>query len=195
MLKITSRDNKRLKTARKVRDGHFKNEAIFIEGLRLAKEALNSNLELSDIFISESFLANKQNSAFLKRVESFDRQTSVLSDKLFTTITDTKSSQGIILTAKKPQNGRDKIESNLVENDSKNSRILLLHKINNPSNLGAILRTAEAAGVLGVITTKSSAKIFAPKSLRGAMGASFRIPVWENAGALRRFSLGNKAKH
>ena len=57
----------------------------------------------------------------------------------------------------------------------------MLHRINNPNNLGAILRTAEAVDLNGVILTKNSADVFSPKSLRSAMGASLRLPIWTNA--------------
>ena len=54
MLKITSRDNQKIKLAKKVRDGKVR-ISIFIEGLRLAEEALRSDLEISDIFFTENF--------------------------------------------------------------------------------------------------------------------------------------------
>src|SRR6185369_6588402 len=56
--------------------------------------------------------------------------------------------------------------------------IVIMHGTNNPVNTGAILRTAEAAGVTGVITTIGTADPFSPRSLRGAMGSAFRLPVW-----------------
>jgi TrmH family RNA methyltransferase len=54
----------------------------------------------------------------------------------------------------------------------------VLHQINNPVNVGAILRTSEAAGAAGVIATKNTCDPFSPKSLRGAMGSAFRLPIW-----------------
>jgi TrmH family RNA methyltransferase len=54
----------------------------------------------------------------------------------------------------------------------------VLHQINNPVNVGAILRTGEAAGATGVITTSNTSDPFSPKSLRGAMGSAFRLPIW-----------------
>ena len=57
----------------------------------------------------------------------------------------------------------------------------MLHQINNPSNLGATLRTAEAVAAAGIVTTKYSTDVFSPKSLRGAMGAAFRLPLWTDA--------------
>jgi TrmH family RNA methyltransferase len=55
---------------------------------------------------------------------------------------------------------------------------VVLHQINNPVNVGAILRTAEAAGATGAITTRNTSDPFSPKSLRGAMGSAFRLPIW-----------------
>ncbi len=59
--------------------------------------------------------------------------------------------------------------------------LLVMHEINNPVNVGAILRTAEAAGATGAIATKNTADPFSPKALRGAMGSAFRIPIWNGA--------------
>jgi len=56
--------------------------------------------------------------------------------------------------------------------------LIILHGINNPVNVGAIVRTAEAAGATGIITTVGTADPFSAKSLRGAMGAAFRLPFW-----------------
>jgi TrmH family RNA methyltransferase len=57
---------------------------------------------------------------------------------------------------------------------------VVLHGINNPVNVGAILRTAEAAGVSGAITTQKTSDPYSPKALRGAMGSAFRLPIWTN---------------
>jgi TrmH family RNA methyltransferase len=59
-----------------------------------------------------------------------------------------------------------------------NPLLVVLHQINNPVNVGAILRTSEAAGAAGVIATKNTSDPFSPKSLRGAMGSAFRLPIW-----------------
>ena len=64
----------------------------------------------------------------------------------------------------------------------KTSRFAIyLKEINNPNNLGAILRTCEAVGVSNVIISKNSADVFSPKSLRSAMGAAFRLNFWIDA--------------
>lgn len=174
MLKITSRDNQRVKHARAVREGSTK-DAIFVEGLRLAEEALRSDLKIFDVLISESFAVSESGQAFLQNFQYSNF--ALVIDKIFDSLSDTKTSQGIILICEKPATGKILIENILSKKESL-PIVVLLHKINNPSNLGAILRTCEAVNVAGMILTRDSADAFSPKSLRGAMGAVFRIPLW-----------------
>lgn len=177
MLKITSRDNQRLKLARKTREGFNKN-AVFIEGLRLANEVLRSNTKILDVFVNQNFLQNENNSQFLDEINFAN--VAEVSDKIFDSLADTKNSQGIVLICEKPPTGKIVLEANLSET-LRFSLFVLLHQINNPSNLGAILRTCEAVNAAGIILTKNSADVFSPKSSRGAMGANLRLPVWTNA--------------
>jgi RNA methyltransferase, TrmH family len=177
MLKISSRDNPKIKQARKVRDGLI-DELIFVEGVRLAEEVSRSGLNISDVLYTENFAQTERGAKFLKTAETSNL--TEVSDKVFDSLADTKNSQGIILICEKPLTDQSIIEEKLSEM-SKVPLIVLLHQINNPANLGAILRTCEAVDVSGVITTKDSANAFSPKSLRGAMGASLRLPMWTNA--------------
>lgn len=177
MLKITSRDNQRLKLARKVRDGDIE-DLIFVEGVRLAEEVFRSDLKISDVLHTESFAATERGQAFLKQLENFNR--AEVSPNIFDSLTDTKTSQGIIVICEKPETGKQFIETILLSG-KKLPLVIALHRINNPSNLGAILRTAEATNVAGMIMTTNSADAFSPKALRGAMGASLRLALWTDA--------------
>lgn len=181
MLKITSRDNPRLKKVRKTRDGKIKN-AIFVEGVRLAEEALRSNILVNDVFYTENFAEGERGKTLLEKCSAQSIEIFEVSAQVFNSISDTKNSQGIALIAGKPATGKEILEKHLDTNEEKFPLVVLLHEINNPSNLGAILRTAEAAGVSGIVLTKNSADVFSPKSLRASMGAALRLPVWENAG-------------
>ncbi len=178
MLKISSRENQRIKQVQKVRDSLIK-DSIFVEGLRLAEEVLRSDLKISDVYFTESFAKSVRGQTFLRDVENFNPIE--VSEKIFDSLSDTKNPQGIILICEKPDTNKEKIESVLQTNSKKFPLVILLHQINNPTNQGAILRTCEAAGVSGVILTKNSADVFSPKALRGAMGASLRLPIWSNA--------------
>lgn len=179
MLKITSRDNQKIKLARKVRDAHER-DLIFLEGARLAEEALRSNLDISDIFFTESFAHTERGKVFLQKTENLNL--SEVSEKVFDSLSDTKNSQGVVLISAKPATGKNILENSLQTETRKAPLVVLLHKTNNPANLGAILRTSEAAGISGVILTENSADVFSPKALRGAMGASLRLPIWTNVG-------------
>ena len=99
------------------------------------------------------------------------KRTASVSEKLLESISYTKTPQGIIVLAHRP----DSSEERLAENLATDSLLVVLHQINNPVNVGAILRTAEAAGATGVITTRNTSDPFSPKSLRGAMGSAFRF--------------------
>lgn len=180
MLKITSRENQRIKFAKKVGDGRVK-DAIFVEGARLAEEVLRADLKIFDVLLTENFRQSERGRIFLKKIEQKNTELAEISEKILNSLADTKNSQGIIVIAAKPETGKNIIEVNLTNDSQKLPLFVLLHQINNPSNLGAILRTAEAVNVSGVILTENSADVFSPKALRGAMGASFRMPVWTNA--------------
>lgn len=174
MLKITSRDNQKLKNARKVRDGNIE-DLIFVEGWRLCQEVLRSNLKIDEIFFSESFTKED----FLEKILAKNITTTQVSAQVFNSLADTKTSQGIVFICRKPETSCRLIEASLNEHMHEFPLVVMLHQINNPSNLGAILRTCEAVGLVGVILTKNSTDVFSPKALRGAMGASFRLPIWE----------------
>ncbi len=177
MLKISSRDNSKIKFARKVRDG-LEKDLIFVEGLRLAEEVSRSRLKIFDVYFTEGLARTKRGAAFLQTAETSNL--TEVSEQVFDSFADTKNSQGIVVIGEKPAANRKIIEAKLAET-SKTPLLVLLHQINNPSNLGAILRTGEAADITGVILTKNSADAFSPKALRGAMGAGLRLPMWTNA--------------
>lgn len=181
MLKITSRDNPKLKFVRKVRDGREKG-AVFVEGLRLVEEAVKSDLQIEECFLSENFPENERGRELLAKINLVTQNIFQIPGQIFNSLSDTQNSQGIILICEKPITGKEIVEKAFNISFEKFPLIILLHQINNPSNLGAILRTAEAVGVSSVILTKNSADVFSPKALRGAMGASFRLNFWTNAG-------------
>lgn len=188
MLKIASRDNQKLKFARRVRDGK-EQDFIFVEGVRLAEEVLRSNLQISDVLLTENFTQSERGQSFLQTVTQFNP--GEVSQSLFDSISDTKNSQGIIVICEKPPTGKIFIEQSFAT-ANKLPLVILLHRINNPSNLGAILRTCEAVNAAGVILSENSADAFSPKSLRGAMGASLRLPLWKDADFFEVLSWAQK---
>lgn len=169
---ISSKDNARLRAARQVRDGRDRT-MIFVEGLRLVSEAVGSELAIRECFVTEKFGESSQGSEMLKGVEDKNVPVSFCSEPAFRSIADTTNPQGIVLIADRPANA----ESRRLFATMKLSLLVYCFEINDPSNLGALLRTSEAAGVTGVILSPNSTDPFAPKALRASMGAAFRVPI------------------
>jgi TrmH family RNA methyltransferase len=172
---ITSRDNALVKRARAVRDGRVR-ELIFVEGVRLCEEALTASLAIQDVICTERIASDERGAHLLSALESAGKSITIASDFVFASISDTKTPQGVVALAERPASDKRA----LLESAFEVPLLVILHRVNNPSNAGAILRTAEAAGALGAILTEGTADIFSPKSLRGAMGSSFRLPLWAN---------------
>ena len=170
-LHITSRDNQHLKFARRVRD-RKEPDYIFIEGKRLCREAVVSGVAIEYMFVSDRFNAaefdaftNKEN------VRVF-----VVADSLIASIADTDSPQGIVMVARRTS--VITVVELFEDPDLKSLPVwICLEGPTNPSNLGAVIRTAEAAGAPGVIITAGSVDPLAPKTLRASMGSAFRVPI------------------
>ena len=179
-IKIISRDNPQLKEARKVRDGKVR-QSIFIEGLRLAEEAVSSQISIDHAIVRDDFGSQKREADLLDILS--DRGVRILEtdERSFASIADTKTSQGILIIADRPRTDEQTFENLIARDTSKLDLIVLLDQVNNPSNLGAVLRTAEAAGAKGVIVTTNSVDAFGAKAIRASMGSAFRIPIWNDA--------------
>ena len=178
--KIESRDNPRLKLARKIRDGRI-SDRIFVEGVRLGEEAVGSDLDIDFCLFESNFDLGERQRRLLDSIREKGIEVAEVPKHIFLTITETKASQGIVLICSRPASGRAVFEWNVDRSKSRIPLVLVLTEVNNPSNLGAVIRSAEAAGAAGVVVTRNSADVFSPRSLRASMGSSFRIPVWENA--------------
>jgi RNA methyltransferase, TrmH family len=171
-IRINSRDNRQLKLARRVRDGKEPGR-IFIEGVRLCEEAFRSEIIIENIFFTDESLAFRTQ----KDVSEIGPSRYLLSEPLLDSIADTKSAQGIVMIGQRPTSLK---LDQLFGGDTNEDRIpawLFLYRTNNPANLGAVIRTAEAAGIRGVIVSSGSADPFSARSLRGSMGSAFRVPI------------------
>ncbi|HVQ39660.1 MAG TPA: TrmH family RNA methyltransferase, partial [Pyrinomonadaceae bacterium] len=170
---ITSRDNSLLRQARAVREGKI-DELIFIEGLRLAEEALRSKLKIAAVIVSEELAQKEKAARLITELDAVSNKLVSVSEKLLESISYTRTPQGIVVLAARPETSEQHFESK----QPLPTMIVVMHRINNPVNVGAILRTAEAAGATGAIATQHTSDPFSPKSLRGAMGSAFRLPIW-----------------
>ncbi len=137
-----------------------------LEGLRICDDAMQNKIRFDKLIVSQTAFS-KYNSEIFNFAKNSE-ECFEISDSLFKKISDTTSPQGILALAKKPQ------QTPVID---KNGRYIALENINDPSNLGAISRTAEALGVSGIILSNNGCDPFSPKSLRASMGTLLRLPL------------------
>ncbi len=166
---ITSKENPLIKLVSGLQNSARarKKEGLFVlEGLRICEDAADNNIKFSKLILSGSFF-ERYNNELLKFYENTD-EIYKIPDSLFLKISDTKTPQGIIAVAKMPT---------VMTEISKTGRYIALENLNDPVNLGAISRTAEALGVSGIIISDDSVDPYSPKTLRASMGTLLRLPI------------------
>lgn len=188
---ISSKDNKRIKYIRSLLEkGNIrkKNHQFVVEGIKLVDEALEYGKVLKVVcaeslyneLISGDLSGNRLLAENDKNITSYVKKGSsllVVSDTVFKSMSETKTPQGILAVAEMPDY-RLLDKGFLEQAYTKNGKIKLfvLEDTADPGNLGTIMRTAEAAGVTGVIMGKGTVDIFNPKAVRSTMGSIFRLP-------------------
>ena len=167
---ITSKDNARVKAVVKLANsararresGHF-----VAEGLRLILDAAVNGYRFPEVFYTEDIKEKHSNE--LEKVLSAADKTYLVSNAVMEKLSDTVSPQGIVAVCEIPAKREFKPESGL---------FVALENTANPSNLGAIARSAEAFGVKGIIISSTGCDPYSPKSLRAGMGALLRLPIF-----------------
>lgn len=173
---ITSRHNPLAQQARAVRDGRER-ALVLLEGVRLCEEALHAALEIESVLHTQRLEEQARGKELLAKLSRLSKRLATVSESVLESVTDTKTSQGIVVLARRPQTSLTTFEARL----AKEPLLVIMHGINNPSNAGAMLRVAEAAGACGVIATRGSTDLLSPKALRGSMGSALRLPLWTGA--------------
>ncbi|MCD5414551.1 MAG: RNA methyltransferase [Clostridiales bacterium] len=169
---IESENNKIIKHAKslKSRKNREKFNQFLIEGVRTIDEAINNNAMIKFILYSEKlYEVNGGQKLFSRVKDKYDVY--VASEKIFTMLSETENSQGIISAVQKEEFLLEEIIS------KENLFILVLDRIQDPGNMGTIIRTAKAVNVDAIILTKGCVDIYNSKTLRATMGALFNLPI------------------
>ena len=132
-------------------------QAFVIEGRKMFEEAPADRVKM--IVASESFCKSKEGAALLKE-KKFD----VVSDSIFETLSDTKTPQGILAVVKQQPYSFEELLGK-----DRASFLLILDHLQDPGNLGTIMRAAEAAGVTGILMSSDCVDIYNPKTIRSTM--------------------------
>jgi len=184
MTTITSRDNKWLKSFRAALRGKgpdpAKNEPIGIEGPKLVEEALRSGLEVEALLVSES--GERDAAPILKAASETETgipRSQILrtTDKLFESVSGTEAPQGVAALFRQPEWGLDDVLHGAGAMRGNSPLVVVLAAIQDPGNVGTILRSAEAFGATGAIATRGTADPWSPKALRASAGSTLRLPL------------------
>ena len=177
---ITSRHNPRIKLAAKLRDrrGRHEQQRIIIDGLREIGRALDAGVEFIEAFVCESIVTN-DGQALQRRLAESGCEIVLVNQSVLEKIAFGDRSDGIVAIAKPPRadlNGLT-IEAEML--------VAVLENVEKPGNVGAVLRSADAAGVSAVIVADAGTDLYNPNSIR-APAPSFRCR-WSRVRGMRRY--------
>ncbi|MCI9016467.1 MAG: RNA methyltransferase [Clostridia bacterium] len=167
---ITSKDNETIKNIRKLKEKKYRDSTnkYIIEGIKLIQEAIEEKALIDTIVICEDCVQQKQIEAkVLYEIAKFN--CIYVSSKIFDLITEVTNPQGILAIIDRGESKK--------ELDYTKDIILVLEDIQDPGNLGTILRTADSVGLNQILISKKTADVYNSKVIRSTMGAIFRINI------------------
>ena len=178
MITLTSKDNAQIKQAAKLQKSARcrRQTALFVaEGLRVCADAMKSGAAIETLFLTQAAL--EKNTEICTELSACAAKTFLVTPELFAHISDTQTPQGVLAVIK----ALDK--SALFDTIKNGGKFLVLDNVQDPNNLGTILRSAEAFGVTGVILSADCCDVYNPKVVRGSMGGSAAMADGTSAAA------------
>ncbi len=134
-----------------------------VEGIKMFREAPEEWIE--GVYVSEQFMENPEHEALLSGVTY-----EVVADSVFKAVSDTQTPQGILALIRMPHYTLEDVMQ------GERTHLLLLESVQDPGNLGTMVRTGEGAGITGVIMNRTTVDLFNPKTIRSTMGSIYRVP-------------------
>lgn len=165
---ITSTSNEQVKNIIQLKEKakvRRQKKLFVVEGIKMFREIPKD--KLVSVFVSEKF--EKENEELLSHTDYI-----LLSDIVFKKISDTVTPQGILAVVKQNE---FTVEDIIERRDKERSCIVVLDRLQDPGNLGTIVRTGEGAGITGIVMSNDSVDLYNPKVIRSTMGSVFRVPV------------------
>lgn len=179
---ISSASNPRIKhvvSLLKSSSDRRKENLFVVEGLRICREIPEDRI--AECFISESFYNKCIAEGGLSSLDEYvfwNASTEIVKDDVFKKMSDTVSGQGVLCVVKQNEMTTNYLlEMKMSDSSRGGIKLLILESIQDPGNLGTMIRTAEAAGFDAIITDGATVDVFNPKVIRSTMGGIFRLPV------------------
>ena len=177
---ISSKDNEFIKHVKKLKDKKYRdlNNEYIIEGIKIIEEAINEKANIKQVVICDD--CEKTSNIPKDLMYEIAKQECVyVTSKLFESLTDVTNPQGILAIVEK-NTVRSQIAGNEEQElDYTQDIIVALDDIQDPGNLGTILRTVDSIGLSQILVSKGTADSYNPKVVRSTMGAIFRVKIIE----------------
>jgi len=168
--KITSPSNQHIKGIIQIREkrAKFRHAAFLIEGPHLVEMALNAGVQIKEVFATEAFIHTKEQQGMIRKITGTVFE---VSGQILKKITETETPQGIVAVAEYEPGTLDTLPLKTTP------LLVVLDSIQDPGNLGTIIRTADAAGAEAVILLPGSCDAFMSKVIRATAGSIFNVPI------------------
>ncbi len=170
---IRSAQNERIKKAVRLRDrrGRQQQGRIIVDGCREVGRALQAGIQPLELFVRDTSLHQLEIASLLTPLADRDVSPTLVTPDVFEKIAFGNRSDGIVLIAAEPQQTLGELELGT------DALICVLERLEKPGNLGAILRTADAAGLAAVVVADGHTDLYNHNAIRASMGAIFQVPV------------------
>ena len=170
---ITSANNSLLKLAASLREKkHRDRTGLFVaEGIRLVEEAVQADWKVHAIIGTEKAYSQERVRNILHMAAGGEHRLATVSDALYGKITETEQPQGLMAVMEQQETGLETVTA------VSKPLFMILDGVQDPGNVGALIRTADAAGCHAIFLTGACADVFSGKALRSTMGSLFHIPI------------------
>ncbi len=172
-IRITSTSNSRVKEAVKIRERKSaeSHDLFVVEGPKIVGMALLAGAQIREVFFTDNFASKKEGKELLRLISGKTADICSVADHVFAKLSDTETPQGIAAVLHYPVLSLDRLSPGAA------SLYSVLDRVQDPGNLGTIIRTSDAAGVAAVIILKGTCDAFIPKVIRATAGSIFNVPL------------------
>lgn len=178
---ISSTDNARIKLAAGLRQKKYRDETglFIIEGTHLVEEAIAADWSVEHLLVCREHFSVEEFAVLINRLQSFEDKLLIVSAPVFKKVAETDTPQGILAVAQQSQ--KELRSGTCVNGRSDRPVWVVLDAVQDPGNVGTIVRSADAAGATGVILAPGCADLYAGKTVRASMGSLFHLPIYKTS--------------